>query len=73
MRRTNVRGHALRGEGKAYRAAGPDDETDAPVYLRGHIGRGLCECGAMSDVEWSNAARQRWHAAHKAQVKATTP
>jgi hypothetical protein len=70
MRRTNVRGHALRSEGKSY---GPSrDDPSQFERWRGHIGYGLCECGAHSDCEWSNAARQRWHATHKAEVKATS-
>jgi hypothetical protein len=46
----------------------PSDE-EPWVRIRGHIGRGLCECGAVSDVEWSDAARKRWHAAHKEQMR----
>ena len=71
MRRTNLRGHALRSEGKAYGLNG-EPEGSPLVRYRGHIGQGLCECGAASDVEWSNAARKRWHAAHKAEVSAVT-
>lgn len=63
VRRTNLRGHALRGEGAAFVRG--DEERETWLRCSGHIGRGLCECGAVSAVEWSNAARKRWHAAHK--------
>lgn len=65
MRRTSLRGHALRGEGKAH------IRSDEEQWIRchGHIGRGVCECGAGSDVEWTDAARKRWHVAHKDEVK----
>ena len=70
MRRTNIRGHALRSEGKAYVRYGQDWVRQSWVNGPDHIGRGLCECGATSEVERSNGARQRWHAAHKAEVQA---
>lgn len=61
-------GHALRSEGKAY---GRNGEPEGPlVCYRGHIGQALCECGATSEVLWSDAARRRWHAAHKDELRA---
>jgi hypothetical protein len=70
MRRTALRGHALRGEGAAYIPG----EEEPWIRCRGHIGYGLCECGATSTTQWSNAARKRWHADHKEVVrKAVTP
>jgi hypothetical protein len=69
MRRTSLCGHALRREGKAFTRR----NTAAPwESIRGHIGRGLCECGEASEVEWTDAARKRWHAAHKAEVSTAT-
>lgn len=65
MRRTNLRGHALRSEGKAY---GPSDE-EPMVRYRGHIGRALCECGETSDVYWTDADRKRWHVRHKDAIR----
>ena len=67
MRRTNLRGHALRSEGAAYI---PGDEQP---WLRtpGHLGRGLCECDAVSLVMSSDSARRRWHARHKDEVRAS--
>jgi hypothetical protein len=65
MRRTALRGHALRGEGAAYIPG----EEEPWLRCRGHIGRGLCECGAFSDVEWTHADRKRWHARHKDEIR----
>jgi FAD/FMN-containing dehydrogenase len=60
-----VPGHGLQAEGKAF-APGNLAEEQAPwIRVRGHIGRGVCACGAVSDVEWTDAARKRWHRAHK--------
>jgi hypothetical protein len=68
MRRTALRGHALRAEGKAFV---PGDETPwARAGLPADLGVGLCECGAVSDWEHSSAARKRWHAQHKDAVRA---
>lgn len=65
MRRTNLRGHALRAEGGAFL---PSDEQPWVRHLS-NIGYGLCECGATtSAMEYTDAARKRWHAAHKAEV-----
>jgi len=69
MRRTNLRGHALRSEGKAYGLNGEPKGSPLTRYW-GHIGQALCECGDASEVLWSDAARKRWHANHKAEVKA---
>ncbi len=45
---------------------------DLPGYYwityRG-IGIGYCECGAQSPELPSTAARQRWHAEHKEQIR----
>jgi hypothetical protein len=65
MRRTNIRGHALRGEGKAHL---PGDE-EPWILVWGYSGCALCECGAASAVERSDAARKRWHAEHKAIIR----
>jgi hypothetical protein len=65
MRRTAVPGHALRSEGKAYMPG----EEEPWLRIRGHIGRGVCECGTASAVQWSDAARKRWHAEHKQAVR----
>jgi hypothetical protein len=68
MRRTALRGHALRGEGKAYVPAG--EGLWERAGLPADLGRALCECGAVSDWHVSDAARKRWHAQHKAAVRA---
>ena len=63
MRRTNLRGHALRSEGKPY--ARSDGGIWARVsYLPSGPGVALCECGAASPVLESNAQRKAWHGRH---------
>ena len=66
MRRTNLKGHALRAEGKAHM---PGDETSW-IRVKASFGRGLCECGVLSPVEWTDAARKAWHAGHKDEIRA---
>ena len=78
MRRTALRGHALRSEGAAFiPAASCDGHPDAiapdgTAYTRcqGHIGYGLCECGELSPSLHSGAGRRRWHADHKNEIRA---
>jgi hypothetical protein len=65
MRRTNVRGHALVGEGKPFT---PGDE-EPWIRVWGYSGCAVCECGAASAVERSDAARKRWHAEHKTIIR----
>lgn len=73
MNRTALRGHALRSEGAAYR---PGDEG-VLVRVRWNSvagdGVGACECGAASRVLGSAAARRRWHAAHKDEIRQARP
>lgn len=71
MRRTNLRGHALRSEGKPYKR---DDEgrwvrVSFGQFTGSGPGVALCECGETSLVLESNAARRRWHARHKDAVR----
>ena len=70
MRRTNLRGHALRGEGKAHIRGYAEQEQPPWVRARGHIGRGLCECGAVSPEAWTDADRKAWHSRHKDEIRA---
>ncbi len=66
MRRTSLRGHALQSEGKPY-APG---ETSPWLRVYGSsTGVALCECDETSPVLSSNGARQRWHAAHKEEIR----
>ena len=69
MRRTALRGHALRGEGQAYKRR---DEGNWLKVWGGWRGVGLCECGATSSIVDTNNARKRWHVVHKAEVRAQT-
>jgi hypothetical protein len=64
MRRTALKGHALRSEGKPYKFGGEEQERWVRVE-RSWSGVALCECGATSPVLDSNGARQRWHRVHK--------
>lgn len=65
MRRTNLPGHALRGEGKPY------VRGDEEPWVRGyqHIGHGLCECGKASPPLDSDSQRKKWHAKHKNAIR----
>lgn len=56
-----VKGHTLRFEGQAFDANGYKASKQS-------LGYGKCSCGALSDELDSNAARKRWHRAHKAEV-----
>lgn len=58
-----VSGHALRNEGAAYY-----DNGSQISYGDRSVGRAKCECGEMSEVLPSGAARRRWHAQHKLDV-----
>lgn len=66
MRRTALRGHALRGEGNAY-VRGDEEPW---IRARGWDGHGLCECGEVSPSLDTNNARKRWHAKHKNEIAA---
>jgi hypothetical protein len=54
---TRLAGHALLHEGAAHDYVGL-----RIVYGDRSTGRAKCECGAMSEVLPSGAARRRWHA-----------
>jgi len=69
MRRTNLPGHALRSEGKPYEL-GPLDGERWVRSASGSEGVALCECGTTSGWLTSDSARKRWHADHKAEVRA---
>jgi hypothetical protein len=69
MRYTRVPGHALRSEGAAHIPGKFEEEQAAWIRCRGHIGYGVCECGASSPCLWSAAARKRWHTGHKVEVQ----
>lgn len=57
--KTLLRGHTLISEGRAYRHG---------IQVR--VGVGRCSCGAVSPELTGNSARKRWHADHKADVRA---
>lgn len=56
-------GHGLRYEGSAYTSAGVRSHDYAGP------GMGLCECGLYSSALKNRAQRQRWHAAHRDDVR----
>ena len=57
-----VVGHGLYGEGW------PWIGTKIQALYRSGPGMAKCECGQMSDLLPSTAARKRWHAQHKQDV-----
>lgn len=59
-----VPGHALRAGGRPFATGG------RLMWLEGHAGRALCECGVLSPMLGSNAARRAWHREHKSAVRA---
>lgn len=69
MRRTNLRGHALRSEGKPYILGGEEHE----LYVRNAAcrwgGVALCECGQVSGWLISDNKRKLWHRDHKNDVR----
>lgn len=69
---TRLPGHGLLSEGRPYELR-QGDEEDAPSWhrtdWRTHEGSGVCSCGAFSGPLPTNGARQRWHKAHKEQVR----
>lgn len=62
----SIKGHALQDEGAAYVV----NERQQIVRARyGSYGRGLCECGEMSDMLDSGRQRKQWHRDHKASLQ----
>lgn len=57
--RRRISGHALQYEGRAFHAGN-----------RVMVGKAKCECGERSERLETDAARQRWHRQHKAEVLA---
>ncbi len=65
MRRTALTGHRLEGDGGA-----DGYHYQATMYPGLDPGRAVCQCGTRSEVLPSVAARRRWHAGHKDEVRA---
>ena len=69
MRRTNLRGHALRSSGKPYDLGGEEQDPWVRSHQTSH-GVALCECGTASGWLESDAARKRWHRdVHKPEMR----
>ena len=67
---SRIKGHTLRFEGAPHVVA--EDGRVVRVYgsyggVSG-FGRGLCSCGALSDLLDSAHQRKKWHREHKAEV-----
>ena len=58
-----VSGHGLRDEGKPFELVAGRLRR---VWV--HEGLGVCACGASSASLQTDAARRRWHNAHKREV-----
>ena len=67
MRRTALKGHALRSEGKPYELGEERGSTD--VRAGGPGGYALCECGTSSGWLLSDAQRKAWHVTHKESIR----
>ena len=82
MRRTNIPGHGLVGEGAPHSVidcAEPACVNEGRQLGRlgwhmgvGGDGHGVCLCGAISPHLASSVARKRWHAQHKDAVRAVS-
>jgi hypothetical protein len=66
---TRVAGHGLWSEGWPVDATPGKGAGWRPGRHRTDAGCGLCECGEMSPVLDSVAARRRWHKEHKQQIR----
>lgn len=62
-----VTGHMLVAEGAAHVWNGRRYDRRF-IWGVGGEGKGLCSCGAVSEVLASGAARKRWHTGHKQAV-----
>jgi hypothetical protein len=67
---TAIRGHGLINEGVGYSPSVPPETLLRRYWYSAHDVNGVavCRCGAVSPPLPSNAARKRWHKAHKADV-----
>lgn len=63
---TRLAGHGLIAEGWPYIG------TEVRKSHRSGHGMGKCECGTMSPMLPSTAARKRWHRDHKQEIRART-
>lgn len=58
-------GHTLRSEGAPFSSIAGHSYQVRTTWT----GRGLCSCGARSDVLDSNAKRKKWHRDHKDDIR----
>ena len=70
-RNTRLSGHGLWSEGWPVEADQVSNQGWRPGRYRADVGRGLCECGEMSEVLDSASQRKAWHKTHKEQVRAS--
>ena len=65
-----VRGHSLVNEGApfAFNESGGINRVGTGVGIGGY-GRGLCSCGAHSELLDSAYQRKQWHRAHKEEMR----
>lgn len=67
-----VPGHTLVAEGRGHEQVRVHIDTLVwrPMYFT-RTGRGMCSCGATSQVLRSTGRRKQWHREHKAEVLAS--
>lgn len=66
----SMSGHGLLCEGAAHLVNQRGQLVRVDPYGVGGYGRGVCRCGAMSDILDSGNQRKAWHRAHKAGLTA---
>ena len=72
MNANRLAGHTLASEGAPY-LLNEQGEMQRQWKRYGGVsgeGRGLCSCGATSEILPSAYRRKKWHRAHKAEVSA---
>ena len=72
MNNTRLAGHGLRSEGAPFMLNEDGNWARSSRHFStvSGVGRGPCECGAVSPLTNSSTDRKKWHREHKAEVSA---